>query len=421
MTTLVKDFSKELGNASVAVVYYAGQGVQQNGENFLLPVDLEIKDDASLNDGSLQLSVLQSELTAKNSAIVNIIILDACRNNPIPEILKSSGTARGLGEWTRGLAEPKSGLDTIIVFSTAPSQVASDGEGRNSPFAEALLSHVKDPDVDVEIMFRKVFHDVQKRTDGKQIPWKHGNLTNGINLLSTRPPTEKPGESNVAVLPPKAEGSIEVPRLQTGLPEPRQYAEISECDRLAGNIYDARKPRDIVGSTYEALRANSDSALSVCSIASERFPNDLRYRYQYARSLQVKNPSAALPLLRRLMDAGYPVAADNFGWAMLDQRVREASLPDAVAAFRRGVQLGDSSSMVSLASLMIRGATSQPYPNEHIALLERAAALGHFDAQEVLVKLRGQLQQNEAQKRQSEEAARMFLGIVGGLVGAAAR
>ena len=421
MDALLKKFSADIIGAKAALVYYAGHGVQKDSNNYLLPIDLKVQTEDSLDQGAMQLSIIEKQISQQSGSRINVIILDACRDNPIPDILKKLATTRSIAA-SSGLAETTGGLDTLIIFSTAPKQVAADGDGRNSPFTEAFLHHVKEQDVDIELMFRSVFHEVQRKTDGKQIPWKHGNLTSGLKLVSTAGAEIDNSAQRIEALAPT--GTSVVNRQQNfqerQLPETQaSYSrEASECDQLAANLYDARKPANIIGVTYEGLRSNSERAESACERAARMNPDDQRYQYQYARSIQVRNPNLALPVLRQLMDAGYPVAADNYGWAMMDRRVSGGNANQSIVAFRRGIQLGDSSSMVSLASLIIKGQATPSFANEHIILLERAAALGHYDAQEALLKLKGQLEQNALQQRQNEAAARMFLGIVGGMMGA---
>jgi len=420
MDLLLKKFSAEIVGAEVALVYYAGHGVQKDSNNYLLPVDLKVENEDSLDQGSLQLSIIEKQISHQSGSRINVIILDACRDNPIPELLKKLASTRSIAA-TAGLAETTGGLDTLIIYSTAPKQVAADGDGRNSPFTEAFLHHVKEKDVDIELMFRSVFHEVQRKTDGKQIPWKHGNLTTGLKLVSTAASAESNSSQNVEALAPTGSSVVNGPiysRDGQVAEAQRSYSrEAAECDQLAANLYDSRKPASIIGVTYEGLRSNAERAEIACEQAARMNTDDLRYRYQYARAVQVRNPNIAIPALRQLMDAGYPVAADNYGWALMDRRVSGGNASQSIAVFRRGVQLGDSSSMVSLATLIIKGQATPAFANEHIVLLERAAAMGHYDAQEALLKLKGQLEQNALQQRQNEAAARMFLGIVGGMMG----
>jgi hypothetical protein len=139
MAKAVREFSERLRGADVALFFYAGHGLQMNGENYLLPVDAKIESPADVRFNTINLSDIQQEMESGGSGRANIIILDACRNNPFAEKLASSGRAI----LTRGLGRiDATGEGSLIVYSTQPNNVALDGAGRNSPFTAALLKYV---------------------------------------------------------------------------------------------------------------------------------------------------------------------------------------------------------------------------------------------------------------------------------------
>ncbi len=139
MTEALRDFSERIRNADVALFYYAGHGLQMEGENYLLPVDAKIETPADVRFNTINLTDVQQEMAGAQRA--NIIILDACRNNPFAA--KLSGKGRAIGE--RGLGRvDATGAGSLIVFSTQPNNVALDGSGRNSPFAAALAEICRD-------------------------------------------------------------------------------------------------------------------------------------------------------------------------------------------------------------------------------------------------------------------------------------
>jgi TPR repeat protein len=193
------------------------------------------------------------------------------------------------------------------------------------------------------------------------------------------------------------------------------------CDQYAASPYDARKPAGLSGAPYELLKTNQRDALEVCEAAVQRFPNEQRFRYQYARALQISDPKKAMPLLRQLIALKYPAAFDNYGWALLDKRVELNDINGAVASFRMGADLGDPDAMDSLAASILEGKASPRSPDEALTLLQRAVSMGHVTAQVRLQAAREQEAQAQAarlreeqQRMQQEQAARMFLGIVGG-------
>ena len=156
-----------------------GHGVQSFGSNFLLPVDIALQDAADLSlVGVPAQAVLRQMFPARNRT--NIVILDACRNNPFATIPDLSDN---------GLAEIKAPRGTFLAYSTAPGDVAVDGTGANSPFTEALASHLTAPGVPIEALFKDVRVEVVKTTDGKQTPWDTSSLTVDFQFVPTRTPT----------------------------------------------------------------------------------------------------------------------------------------------------------------------------------------------------------------------------------------
>lgn len=193
------------------------------------------------------------------------------------------------------------------------------------------------------------------------------------------------------------------------------------CDQLAASPYDLDKPKGVPGVPYELLKANAPEAVEVCQAAAQQYPLERRFRYQLARTYQVSEPKKALSILQTLVGQSYRAAFDNYGWALLDTRVGRDDLAGAVTSFRRGAALGDPDSMHSLATLIVKGRATPQRPNEVIQLYQRAASLGHNEAAAALQEAAAAQQQIETQRLQNEQAAKMFMGIVGGVLGNARR
>ena len=157
------EFSRRARNADTALFYYAGHGLQHNGKNFFLPTDIEVQDEFDFNYRAInQDSILDAVGQAKS---VKIVVLDACRDNPLARQIVASRSWGG-----GGLAPIEGAEETIIAYATAHGHVANDGEGRNSPFTSALLSRIKEPGLEISTMFRRVANDVYAKTGGKQQP-----------------------------------------------------------------------------------------------------------------------------------------------------------------------------------------------------------------------------------------------------------
>ncbi len=200
----VSDFATRIETADVALLYYAGHGLQAHGKNYLVPVDADLKREFELQFRTMPLEVILKSMEAAKR--VNVVLLDACRNNPLADKLARSLTStRSLGS-TRGLARVGNVVGTYIAFSTSPDSVALDGEGDHSPFAAALLKDIKAPGLDIEILMRRVRADVITETGGRQVPWSNSSLTSGFVLnpsaTGAENPTPAPQQSVTPQTPP---------------------------------------------------------------------------------------------------------------------------------------------------------------------------------------------------------------------------
>src|SRR5258707_14966204 len=168
----LRDFGNRSRDADVAVVYYAGHGIELDGTNYLIPVDASLETDTDVLDETLPLDrVLVAIEPAKQ---LRLVILDACRDNPFAKKMKRTIAARAVGH---GLAkvEPSS-PNTMIAFAAKAGSTASDGDSKNSPFATALINHLPKPGLDLRKAFGFVRDDVLKATNNSQEPFIYGSL-----------------------------------------------------------------------------------------------------------------------------------------------------------------------------------------------------------------------------------------------------
>jgi len=168
----LQQFKTEARGAEIAMFFFAGHGMQINGENFLLPVSARI---GRLEDVRAHTFSLSEVMDAFKEAApsLSILVLDACRNNPATDVVAADARSRGLSgiRTKQGLAR-RSGLPgMMVVYSTDPDNVASDGLGRNSPFSAALLEGLEEPELEVRLMFGNVREAVVRETNGKQTPF----------------------------------------------------------------------------------------------------------------------------------------------------------------------------------------------------------------------------------------------------------
>lgn len=169
MENAVREFGAKLRNGSVGLFYYAGHGMQVEGENYLIPVDTKIEGEADVKFGALNAGKVLARMEDAGNPL-NIVVLDACRTNPF---------ARGFRSQELGLARMDAPKGALIAFATAPGKVAADGGGggRNSPYTSALLKHMRTPGQKLEDTMKRVRVDVMLATKDKQIPWDYSSLT----------------------------------------------------------------------------------------------------------------------------------------------------------------------------------------------------------------------------------------------------
>ena len=181
MRESTRRFADQLTNADVALIYFAGHGIESKNKNFMIPVNADLKFEYELADQAYDagawLEMLEM-IKSNNAERVNIVILDACRNN---NLIGSRSLNRGLGRMDAPAG-------TFLSYSTAPGKVAADGgKGeRNSPFTKNLLKAIQQPGQPIEEVFKEVRRNVTRETNGAQVPWESTSLTGFFSFRQTR-------------------------------------------------------------------------------------------------------------------------------------------------------------------------------------------------------------------------------------------
>jgi uncharacterized caspase-like protein len=174
----IRNFLLQTADADARVIFYAGHGAQIRGKNYLMPVDLQYDSEDDLVQHSVNVSEVLDRL-GRNTKGLNVVILDACRNNPMSNVaLTADGRKIKIRGAAAGLATAQTPPGTLLAFSTSPGNVADDlAGGDNSLYTKHLLRHLASPGVPLEQMFKRVRIDVLQESQQKQIPWEQGNLT----------------------------------------------------------------------------------------------------------------------------------------------------------------------------------------------------------------------------------------------------
>jgi hypothetical protein len=348
----IREFGDRLdaaGDDVVALFYYSGHGVQVKGSNYLIPVAAQLEIERDVEFGAFPVESLVKLLEGTPTKL-NIIVLDACRNNPLPASKRSA---------SRGLAETKGWPgQTYIAYSTAANDVAEDGKGANSTYSRALAEAITTPGLSIEQVFKKVRAEVQRATGGKQTPWEYQSLTTDFAFVGAPAVNPRlPGKPDLVAsvdgttpiipgLDPKtvalqAEreaweqaqkwGTAEAYRQYserycaggTGVfcdaakiavarltPRPQVAEPITDCDRYAALPSDPKRlTPGVAMSDMDRARA-----LRFCREAFQRYPQEPRILFQLGRVLDVRGEyEEAVYYFRRAADKGYAAAQVYLG------------------------------------------------------------------------------------------------------------
>ena len=251
MKKAIAEFSDKLaaaGKDGTGLFFYAGHGLQVAGENYLIPVDAKIKSERDVDLVSVSASTVMKQMEFAESA-VNIIILDACRNNPL------GGDARGL---SRGLAKIETApRGSFIAYSTAPGSTAADGDGANSPYTTALAETITEPGLSIADVFQEVRTKVLASTGNEQTPWDSSSLT-GRFYFKAPDATE-----TASVTPPPAASSADEDALKT---EKAYWDSVKDSgDPEAIDLYLAKYRNGYFVDLAEAKKAELTGGTKVAS------------------------------------------------------------------------------------------------------------------------------------------------------------
>ena len=292
------EFDDATSSAEIALFFYAGHGLQVDWRNYLGPVDMKLKRKQGLKRGAIELVDVLEVMRGET----NLVILDACRNNPLAaELARSLRLSRAVAA-SRGLARVEKTRGMLIAFATAEDDVADDGEGKHSPFTAALLEHLETPGLSVQELFTHVTASVEKSTGGKQSPWTNASLSKVVRLV----PEDDP-EPTVTVSRDETNGEASDRLTAEQLAAEREFWE---------SMKDSEDPADLRAyleqypeGTYKALASNRLRKLGEKRLASVDAGN-----------------------LREFLGRGLSASAvDENGWTDLHYAAA-ANLPEVVEA-----------------------------------------------------------------------------------------
>ena len=231
MQKALLDFSRAIRDTdTVGLFYFAGHGVQSAGENYLVPIDADIKSESEVKLFTINVDEFVATLERANGR-TNIVILDSCRNNPFPKISRSGA---------RGLAAVNAPTGTFIAQSTSPGQVALDGAGDNSPYAAALAKSILTPGATIEQVFKVTRRIVLKETNEVQTPWDTSSLTGDFFFTEALPEALTPAivpapKQPIVTAEPEVPATDEQPAEPSIAEEPQTVPTVEEEPQIAIN------------------------------------------------------------------------------------------------------------------------------------------------------------------------------------------
>jgi tetratricopeptide (TPR) repeat protein len=266
MDSALQKFAAQLNKGGVGLFYYAGHGLQVDGENYLIPIDAVLDSEKDVNYEALPVGKIQNAMEEAETD-VNIIILDACRNNPF-------GRRWNRSTEIQGLAPIQALTGSFIAFATAPGRYAEDGTGRNGTFTSHILQYIKTPNLSIEELFKRVRQGVSGATDKRQIPWDSSSLIGDFSFnsqatnvaVNTTPtpiptPTNTTTDSNNAIAYlERGNDYLDTERYDKALTEYNQAIQINP------NYAEAYNSRGIVYAhlqQYDKALADFDRAIKI--------------------------------------------------------------------------------------------------------------------------------------------------------------
>lgn len=191
MQRAIIEFGSALDRGDVALFYYAGHGIQIDGKNYLVPIDAALEREQHVPVETVDIDEVLARMAGARNRL-NIVVLDACRDNPF---VRSFRSAR------RGLAQTLAPAGTFLAYATAPGDIAADGMGRNSPYTEALLTAMQLPGLEIEEVFKEARAQVRERTKERQIPWISSSVVGDFYFRLPATPVSPPPILKAAVSP----------------------------------------------------------------------------------------------------------------------------------------------------------------------------------------------------------------------------
>jgi TPR repeat protein len=438
MNAALRDFARASYGVQDALVFFAGHGMEFGGENWLLPVDAQLQTDLDVSFETISLSaILQAVGGARG---LKLVILDACRDNPFLNTMGRRDTTRSLG---RGLARVEPADGTLVSFAARAGQVASDGDGQNSPFTTALLARMAQPGLELGLLFREVRDAVFESTGRRQEPFTYGSLP--ARAIYLNPPQEQPSIAIPAASGPSdacamalsvwsaiadsnsrsalqgfvdsygaqcpALGALAADRLRAlaqptlAMTEPQHCESLAFTWRMLGPQADIARflehlPQDCISlrnsiahhacaslaspdaaSPVELEGRDTTQALAICQLALDQTPDDAQSAAYLGRILSARGADEdAVRWYRVAAAGGHPIGLNNLGVAYAEGAGVEIDQTEAFRLYRLAAEAGLDVAMRNVGRAYLDGAGVAPDAQEAAVWLQRATERSDIDA-----------------------------------------
>ena len=372
MRLALVEFNRKARDAEMAVVFFAGHGMEIGGENWLIPVDAELRSDSDAAQEAISLHAVM--LMVSSASKLGLVMLDACRNNPFAAKMRRTVATRGVD---RGLGRIEPINNVLVAYAAKDGTTAADGDGRNSPFTAALLKYLETPGLEINFLFRNVRDDVIASTKGEQQPFIYGSLTKEAIYL-------KP--------PPAASASFDIDQIAWALVK-------DTTDEAALKRFIAQYPRSPLRKEAEAriaalaaARASNPAPPGPDEVAwsllkettdqtalqrfIKRYPNSPLRKEAEARIAALAEAQAAKPV---------PPGPDEVTWLLLKETTDEAALQRFIKQYPNSPLRKEAQARIAALTESQAAKPAPPGPDEVTWLLLKEtadeAALHRFIAQ----------------------------------------
>jgi uncharacterized protein len=378
LRTAVDEFAFRAETADLALIYYAGHGVEVSGENYLIPVDAKVETNRDIQRQGVSLKQLLASVESARK--MRIVILDSCRDNPFGDALdvealqqtaEAAAQTRSIG--SAGLAPPSPDRGTLVAFAAKDGERALDGSGAHSPFAQALMDNLSTPDLEISLMFRKVRDEVLQRTNNQQEPHTYGSLSGtpfyvaggeeGSNTIT---------EANKRVAWASLKGDQEV-----------QLAALADQGDTRSMLGLAYMRLNSVDPRYAPSEA-ADYLQRAAAAGSAEAQFELAQLYEKGLGVP-QDAERALELYLQSADQDFADALNDLGFIFFQGGLNVTRDPErALKFFERAADMRHPQAMFNFAAMIDDGNIAGKGPGEAAEYLYRALRTGAEDVYNLL-------------------------------------